>query len=181
MLDLRSLVPWAGRSTTPAARDADPFTALRRDMERMFEDAFGRSLLPTGTALTMPRMDVTETATDLVVTVELPGVEDKDVTVDLTGDILTIKGEKKEDHETKEEGRHLVERSYGSFVRTVRLPFTVDGDGVEATVDKGVLTVRLPKPAEARKEPKRIEIRTTAAAPAAPATAATPDEPGKAA
>lgn len=169
MLDLRSLVPWAGRSTTPATRDTDPFAAMRREMERMFEDAFGRSFMTGTTAMTMPRMDVQETDKDIEVTVELPGVDEKDVTIDLTGDLLTIKGEKKEEHETKDEGRHLVERSYGSFARSVRLPYVIDTDTAEATFDKGVLTVRLPKPAEARTAPKRIEIKKAEAAPAAPA------------
>lgn len=180
MLDLRSLVPWAGRSTTPATRETDPFTAMRREMDRMFEDVFGRSLLPTGTGMMMPRMDVEETATDIRVTVELPGVEEKDVTIDLAGDLLTIKGEKKEEHETRDEGHHLVERSYGSFARSVRLPYMIETDAAEATFDKGVLTVRLPKPAEARKEPRRIEISKAEAAPAA-APAPTAEEEGKAA
>lgn len=169
MLDLRSLVPWAGRSTTPATRETDPFTTMRREMDRMFEDAFGRSLMTGTTAMMMPRMDVQETATDIVVSVELPGVAEKDVTIDIAGDLLTIKGEKKEEHETKDEGRHLVERSYGSFARSVRLPYVIEAETAEATFDKGVLTVRLPKPAEARTEPKRIEIKKAETAPAAPA------------
>lgn len=179
MLDLRTLVPWAGRhgstSTTPAptARDTDPFTAFRRDMDRLFEDAFGRGLMPTfgeGARMFTPRMDVTETDGAIVVTMELPGVDEKDVTIDLSGDLLTVKGEKKEESETKEEGRHVVERSYGSFARTLRLPYAIDADTCDATVEKGVLTLRLPKPEEARVAPKRIEIRKGETAAGTPET-----------
>lgn len=166
MLDLRTLVPWANRHepattpATPAGRDADPFTAFRREMDRLFDDTFG-SRLPAMArgSMVMPRMDVDETDSDIVVTLELPGVDEKDVTIDLTGDLLTIKGEKKDEKEVKEDGRHVVERSYGSFTRALRLPYGMDATTVEAAIDKGVLTIRLPKPAEARQEPRRIEIR----------------------
>ncbi len=178
MLDLRSLVPWAGRHTAPAVRDADPFTAMRRDMERLFDETLGRMTAGTA-AMVMPRMDVQETAAHLTVTVELPGVAENDVTIELAGDLLTIKGEKKEEHETSDEGRHLVERSYGGFARTVRLPYVIKAAEAEATFDKGVLTIRLPKPAAAQAEPTRIAIR--AAEPETPVTteAAAPEAPEK--
>ncbi|EKV31555.1 putative molecular chaperone small heat shock protein, hsp20 family [Caenispirillum salinarum AK4] len=164
MLDLRTLVPWAGgrHVSSPATRDTDPFTAFRREMDRLFDDAFsGRWAAPTLTAAgtMVPRMDVEETETDIIVSMELPGVDEKDLAIDLTGDMLTVKGEKKEEKESKEEGRHVVERTYGSFARSIRLPYNVDAEAVDATVDKGVLTLKVRKPAEARSEPKRIAIK----------------------
>lgn len=164
MLDLRTLVPWAGgrQASTPATRETDPFTAFRREMDRLFDDTFGsRWMTPSlSTAGSMiPRMDVDETDTEIIVSMELPGVDKKDVTIDLTGDMLTVKGEKKEEKDSKEEGRHVVERSYGSFARSIRLPYSVGENDVDATVDKGVLTLKVRKPAEARSEPKRIAIK----------------------
>ncbi|GAA0573163.1 Hsp20/alpha crystallin family protein [Caenispirillum bisanense] len=187
MLDLRSLVPWAGRHAAPVARDADPVTAMRRDMERLFEETFGRMTAGTATTMVVPRMDVQETPTHLMVTMELPGVAENDVTIEVAGDLLTIKGEKKEEHETSDEGRHLVERSYGGFARTVRLPYVTKAAEAEATFDKGVLTIRLPKPAEAQAEPTRIAIKAAAPSqatePVAPmsADAVAQDAPEKAA
>lgn len=136
-------------------------------MDRLFDETFGNRWMTPGldTAGTMvPRMDVDETETDLIVTIELPGVDEKDVTIDLTGDLLTVKGEKKEQKESKDGNRHVVERSYGSFARSIRLPYTVDADAVDATVDKGVLTLKIRKPVEARTEPKRIAIKSSGSA-----------------
>ena len=95
------------------------------------------------------------------VTAELPGVDEKDVEVTLTDDLLTIKGEKKREQEKKEEAYHAVERSYGSFARSLRLPFAVDQSKVDAKFKKGVLTITMPKPPEAQKSAKKIEIKAT--------------------
>lgn len=164
MLDLRTLIPWAGgrHVSTPASRDLDPFTAFRREMDRLFDETFGsRWMAPTLNAngAMVPRMDIDETDTDIIVTMELPGVDENDIAIDLIGDMLTVKGEKKEEKDSNEEGRHVVERSYGSFTRSVRLPYSVDEDAVDATVDKGVLTLKVRKPAEVRSTPKRIAIK----------------------
>ncbi len=137
----------------------DAMTALQRDIEQVLYD-FGRSgLLRRGErgALT-PRLDVTETDSEYVIEAELPGVDAKDVEVDLDGDVLTIKGEKKSEHEDKAEGYHVVERSYGMFERSVALPFAADADAIVASFDKGVLRITAPKPAEARSEKKKISV-----------------------
>ena len=102
-----------------------------------------------------PFMDILETKDKLIVKAELPGLEAKDVNVSVSGDLLTIKGEKEK--EEKGEHYHCVERRYGSFQRSFRLPTSVQGDKVEATFDKGVLKVTLPKVEEAKK--KEIEIK----------------------
>ena len=94
----------------------------------------------------------------IVVKAEVPGIDAKDINISVTGDVLTIKGEKKSEREEKEENYHLVERSYGSFSRSLVLPAAVDLDKIEAKYDKGVLTVTCPKKEEVK--PKAIEIKT---------------------
>jgi len=146
--------PWGGR-------DLDPFRGFRTQLDTLFEDWFGRTMGGT----LAPRIDVSETGTELRLTVELPGVEEKDVDVSLSGNQLTIKGEKKSEQEDKkdEDGRvfHRVERSYGAFQRTMTVPFDVDPDKVSAQFRDGVLTITLPKPAEtaAKTESRKIEIK----------------------
>ena len=93
-----------------------------------------------------PRVDVSETDTELKIEAELPGIDEKDVEVVLSDGRLTIKGEKKQEKEEKKKDYHMVERSYGSFARSIVLPFEADPDKVKATFAKGVLTVTVPKP-----------------------------------
>ncbi len=106
-----------------------------------------------------PAVDVAETPEKVTVKAELPGIEPKNIDISMVGDVLTIKGEKKSEREEKKENYHLVERSYGSFSRALRLPAAVDADKIEAKYDKGVLTVTCPKKEPIK--PKAIEIKTT--------------------
>jgi HSP20 family protein len=134
-------------------------TRLRREMDRLWEDYFGsgrRGLQPLQTEFA-PAVDVKETAEAVVVKAEVPGMDAKDINISVTGDVLTIKGEKKSEREEKEENYHLVERSYGSFSRSMVLPAAVDLDKIEAKYDKGVLTVTCPKKEGVK--PKAIEIK----------------------
>jgi HSP20 family protein len=145
-------------------RPRDIFSAMRDDMDRLFErfehgwprgpTAFGRD-----ERLTMPELDVRESTDAITVEAELPGVDEKDVTVTLTNGILTIRGEKKQEKEEKGESYHLTERSFGSFERSIRLPDTIDDAKVEAMFDKGVLKVTAAKKPEAVKAERKIEIR----------------------
>jgi HSP20 family protein len=138
-----------------------PFTSLRRDMERLFED-FSRDVgwgpPATGGAAVAPRIDVSETDSKIKIEAEMPGVEEKDVEVVLSDGRLTIKGEKKQEKEEKKKDYHLVERSYGSFARSIGLPFEADPSKVQAKFDKGVLTVTVPKPPEVKAKEKKIPI-----------------------
>ncbi len=144
-------------------RDLDPFfRGFRTQLDNLFEEWFGRSMGGT----LAPRVDVSETAKEVVLKVELPGVEDKDIDVSLSGNQLTIKGEKRSEQEEKkdgEEGRvfHRVERSFGAFQRTMTVPFDVEPDKVSAEFKNGVLTVTLPKPEGAAEQPqtRRIEVK----------------------
>jgi HSP20 family protein len=116
------------------------------------------SLLP---AQFLPRTNVSETDKEIQVTAELPGVDQKDIEITLTGGDLLIKGEKKSEVDEKKDDKgrtyHRVERSFGSFQRRLALPYDVDPNKVQASFKDGVLTVTLPKPAEAQKS-KKIEI-----------------------
>jgi HSP20 family protein len=147
------------------ARPRDFFSAMRDEMDRMFErfDA-GWPRLPgafrhTGAAVVVPELDVRESGNAIVIEAELPGVEEKDVNVTLANGLLTIKGEKKEQREEKGETYYRSERSFGAFERSLRLPETIDEGKVEARFDKGVLRITAPKRPEAVKAERKIEIR----------------------
>lgn len=164
-MDLRSLIPFS-RSAAPSRPgvDYDPFTAMRREMDRMFED-FGRGVPALsqsfGNGFLSPKVDVAETATGLEVTAELPGVDQKDIELDLTDGVLTLRASHASEKEEKDEGKryHLVERSTGTYLRRFALPFPADEDKVEASFDKGVLKIVVPKAANAEKPAKKIEVK----------------------
>ena len=132
---------------------------LRNEMDRLWEDYFGsgrKAFQPMG-GTWMPSVDVSETADKIVVKAEIPGIDSKDIDISLSGDVLTIKGEKKTEREEKEENYHLVERGYGSFTRSLRLPVGVEADKIEASYKQGILTVTCPKKEEVKA--KTIEIK----------------------
>lgn len=105
-----------------------------------------------------PSLDVSETKNNIVVKAEAPGVDPKDIDISLTGDVLTIKGEKRQEKEEKEQNYHRVERSYGVFARSVRLPQEVQSDKIEANYKKGILKITLPKSEEAKKKEIKIKV-----------------------
>jgi HSP20 family protein len=111
VMDLKSLIPVRREKTDLST---SPFTSLRREIDRLFED-FGRGLPSFGKLELMPSMDVTETDKEIEVTAELPGLEEKDVEINYADGVLTIRGEKKAEKEEKDKTHHLIERSYGSF------------------------------------------------------------------
>ncbi|MBM3554998.1 MAG: Hsp20/alpha crystallin family protein [Alphaproteobacteria bacterium] len=158
------LTPFTTRNT-PANRAADPFDALQRRVNSVFDDMWGGGFgLPAfkDTVVAfghVPSLDVTETDKAYVVSAELPGMDEKDVEVILDKDRLTIKGEKKQESEKKEADFHVTERSYGAFQRAVLLPPTADTDKAAATFAKGVLTVTVPKKPEAQVQAKKIEVK----------------------
>ena len=144
----------------PSREAWEPFTSLRRDMERVFEDFsrdFGWEPL-AGVRGQGPQIDVSETETEVKIEAELPGVDEKDVEVVLSDGRLTIKGEKKQETEEKKKDFHMIERSFGSFARSIGLPFDADPEKVKAKFAKGVLTVTVPKPPEVKAKEKKIAI-----------------------
>lgn len=146
-----------------AARPRDIFSAMRDEMDRVFERAeSGWPRWPAlfkRDAMVVPELDVRETTNAITVEAELPGVDEKDVSVTLANGLLTIRGEKKHEKEEKGDNYHLAERSFGSFERSLRLPDTVDDSKVEAKFEKGVLKVTAAKRAEAVKAERKIEIK----------------------
>jgi HSP20 family protein len=150
------------QTTPPGPRDI--FSAMRNEMDRVFqrfEHGWPRwpTLLRGEGAIAVPELDVRESTSAIVVEAELPGVDEKDVSVTLANGVLTIKGEKKHEKEEKGENYHLTERSFGSFERSIRLPDTIDEGRVEAKFDKGVLKVTAAKKPEAVKAERKIEIK----------------------
>jgi len=157
----------ANKSWFPAwgdrQRDAEHFRGFKGQIDSLFEDWFGRSM---GGVLA-PRVDIAEDEKAVILTAELPGVKEADIEVSLIGDQLSIKGEKRSEHEDKKEveGRtvHRLERAYGAFQRTLTVPYQVDPAQVSAQFRDGVLTISLPKPhdALAQRQGRRIEINAT--------------------
>ena len=138
---------------TSVARPRDIFSAMRQEMDRMFErfelglPRWSTPFLPAAAAAgtMLPELDVRENANAITIEAELPGVDEKDVSVTMANGVLTIKGEKKQEKEEKDERYHRVERTYGAFTRSVRLPVAVDASRVTAGFKNGLLTVTLPK------------------------------------
>ncbi len=129
---------------------------MRREMDRLWSDVFTPAA-PSELGWA-PSVDVSETKDAILVRAEIPGMDVKDIDISIVGDTLTIKGEKKQKVEEKDENYYRIECSYGSFTRSLRLPTTVDADKVQARYEKGVLNIQLPKKEEAK--PKQIEVKT---------------------
>jgi HSP20 family protein len=159
-MNLRSLIP-VGRDRSVARSDY-PFMSLQREIDRLFDNfTQGVPALSTGGAAELlPNLDVTETDKQIEITAELPGLEEKDVQVNLADNVLTIRGEKKAEKEEKDKTYRLVERSYGSFVRSLELPEGVNADAIKASIEKGVLKVTVPKPTPA--QVKKIDVKAAA-------------------
>jgi len=162
----RDLVPWGREQGVSAPRDReDPFTSLHREMNRMFED-FAQSfdLAPWSNweaAGFHPRTDVRETDDAVLVTAEMPGLEEKDFELNFCKGVLTLKGEKRHEHEEKGKGSvHRIERSYGSFRREIPLPCDVVAEKATADFRNGVLNVTLPKAPSAKRSVHRIEVKS---------------------
>ena len=152
---------------TPAVRPhGDPFSAMRSEMDRVFDNFLGRRWLDTPNLLSGnlspnlsgPTVDVRESPTDIVIEAELPGLNEDDIDVTLNDGVLTIKGEKKSEREEKKDDYHVTERSYGRFQRAFRVPSTIDEEKIEAKLEKGVLHLTLPKMPEAASKEKKIQI-----------------------
>jgi len=145
----------------------DPLLSLHREMNRLFDDFFRGPGLPTRNGgqnqgslgnFIDASMDVSETDKEIRITAELPGVAEQDIDVSLDDDVLTIRGEKKLEQKNEKENYHFVERSYGTFQRSIRLPGSVDPEQVKADFENGVLTVTLPKSAQ-QERTHRIQVQ----------------------
>ena len=130
---------------------------LREAMDRLFDDAFTRPLSIAGNGWAVPAVDMYQTDNEVVVKAALPGMKAEDVQLNVTGEVLTIKGEIKQKEEVKEKAYHLREQRWGMFERSVILPTEVVADKAKADFENGILTITLPKAEEAK--PKTISIK----------------------
>ncbi len=141
----------------------EPFremTDIQQEVNRLFDSFFGRpATLASGERMWMPLADMYETKDDLYVTFEIPGVSEKEISVSITGDVLTVKGERKWERTEKDEAFHRLERVYGKFERAVPLPTLVQGDKVKATYRDGILEIKLPKAEQIKPKEIKIELR----------------------
>jgi len=167
-----NLIPWNwGKKNLPIRKEDNsseysPHLALQNDMNRVFDNFFRSfeggmlsSFSEMSEGMFQPKVEVKENANNLRVSVELPGIDDKDIDVSITDDALTISGDKREEKEENTRGYYRMERSYGSFQRRIPFPCSIDKDKAEATFKKGVLNVVLPKTAEAKQNVKKISIK----------------------
>lgn len=150
-------------------RPYDPTLSIHRDIDRLFDHflrGFGPSAMGRAgffsslgeSGILKPKVDLSATEQEYLLTVEIPGVNEKDVAVDITGNTMTIKGEKKQEKEEKDKNYYRVERSYGSFQRVLSLPEDVNQEGIKAGFKNGVLSITMPRKALPKGEVKQIQI-----------------------
>jgi HSP20 family protein len=149
-------------SSHRSVRSVDPFQELHREMNRLFDDFLTGS--PTNESqralIAAPKLDIRESEHELTICAELPGVKPNEVDVQLDGDVLTIRGEKRNEAQHDKGGYHVMERSFGQFHRALQLPFTPNPDQVAANFDNGVLNIRIPKAGE-QERGRRIQIESS--------------------
>ena len=131
---------------------------LREAMDRLFDDAFTRPLSIAGNGWAVPAVDMYQTDNEVVVKAALPGIKADEVQINVTGEVLTLKGETKQENETKEKAYHIREQRWGAFERSLVLPTEVVADKAKADFENGILTITLPKADEVK--PKTINIKT---------------------
>ncbi len=145
-MEEKKLAPWR------------PFKDLSSFRDRLCDSSFWGRPLAGMYEWVVPSLDLSETKDNFVVKAEVPGMDAKDISISLTGDVLTIKGEKKQEKEEKEEDYHVVERSYGSFSRSIRLPAEVESGKVEASYKHGILRITLPKSEKVKAKKVKIKV-----------------------
>jgi HSP20 family protein len=146
-----------------------PLMQIHNEIDRMFDEFFSGfrdresgdmwdSLMPSG--LIKPNLDISESDTEYSIAVELPGVDEKNVELELVDNSLRIKGEKKRETEKKDKNYHCVERSYGTFQRVLALPEDADREGIQADYKNGIMTISIPRKPELKPETRKIDIKT---------------------
>jgi HSP20 family protein len=154
-----NLIPWRNKHVDRVDGGTEgAVTRLRNEMDQLFDqfirDPWGSMIRGLGEG---PAVDVCESDNDVVVSMEVPGVDPKDVDIDVSGATLTVRGEKKQEHEEKDRSYYFSERTFGRFQRTIQLPGSVDPDKVEAVCRNGTLRITLGKRPDAQR--RRIEVR----------------------
>ena len=159
----------SGSSVSPGL-GSNPLSRMHSEIDRVFDQAFrnfGLPMLGTGfpsigemSGFYRPKIDVEGDANRYEITLDVPGLSEKDLNIEVKGDLLMIKGQKEERNESKEKQFYRVERSYGSFQRTLSLPEDADADEIEASMDKGVLRLRIPRREVSKQDVKQISIKS---------------------
>ncbi len=154
------------KKNVPVRREdvMNPFYSLQKEINRIFENFFNE-ITPDRfwgdrVGSFVPNVDVKEKDKEIIVTAELPGMDADDIEINISDDVLTLRGEKKEEKEEKEGNFYRRECTYGSFHRDIPLPVEIDPDKVEAEFKRGVLKVRLPKKPESERKAKKIQVKT---------------------
>jgi HSP20 family protein len=148
-----ALTPWRGSWESR-------FPSLRDEMDKLFEDFFGHAWFPSvAESGWIPPVDIHETKKDIVVTMDVPAIDPKEVTISVIEDRLTIKGERRKEEETKDADYYRAERVYGSFQRIIQLPSEVVGDKAKASYKDGVLKITIPKSQKAVPKEVKVEIQ----------------------
>lgn len=167
MMTVYNLAPWRRKSgLTAEDSDLRSLRGIQREIDSVFDNFLrGFSFAPavkefTSSDFLAPNLDIAETDREYQVSLELPGVDENDVDISLSGNILTIKGEKKAEEKKDGKNYHRVERSYGSFQRSLTLPDEVNADKITATFQQGVLHLTVPKLEQKKTEVKKINIKS---------------------
>lgn len=165
MLNMRDLIPWSRSRDVAAGRSGEhPLMSFQREMDRLFEDMWRSFDVPfvgrgePAATMISPRIELQDKEKEVIVRAELPGLQEKDVEITLTDNVLAIRGEKKVEKEEKEEGHTYSERSYGAFERRIPIDAEVLGEKVSAQLTDGVLTVTLPKNPQAKSQARHIPL-----------------------
>jgi len=166
------IIPWKWGGLRRSEREGRPFEGFRREMESLHRDldrlfdgmmseGMASSLLPEvwTRGEMLPQLDISEDDREFQVSIDLPGLDEKDVEVTLSDRTLTIRGEKKEEKETKKKDYYRRERAHGRFRRSIEIPADVDSDRIEASFKRGVLTIQLPKTKEAQEKVRQIAVK----------------------
>jgi len=166
-MSIKNLIPtFRNRNQLPVRHlnDDNPFQMMQREMNRLFDNVMSDfSLFPSRERFmdSFPQIDLKDTDKEIIVDVEIPGMDQKDINISISDNVLTIRGEKQQEKEEKKSNFYHVERSYGSFHRDIPLHAEIEEDKVSAKYKKGVLKINLPKTPEAQRKHKKIPIQVS--------------------
>jgi HSP20 family protein len=163
---IRDIISIRNKRELPVRRmsNENPFQLMQREINRLFDNFFDDFQLTSsgrGFESSFPRIDIKDDDKEIVVEAEVPGMDDKDIDISLSNNVLTISGEKRQEKEEKKDQYYYAERSYGAFHRDIPLHCEIEEKKVQATYKKGVLTITLPKTPEAQRKTKNIPIQIT--------------------
>ena len=161
-MQIKDLIPWARKDGAPDAKSSEdnPIATLQREMNHVFENFWNRvGQFEWPWSSGEAKSDVVETDNAIEISIELPGMEMKDIEVTVSDDMLTVKGEKRIERQEEKKGYYLSERSYGAIYRTIPLPPGVDGEKAQASFKNGVLTIKLPQTPEAQAKVRKIAVK----------------------